>query len=217
MSELEPPPDELKELFAAERTAPTVDTSTRMASRARLAAAVAGAPLGYSTAGVALASVAKIIATIAIIVAIGAGTAAFLRHASSAPTPKAPAIAAIPEESIPAPHVEVATSPAPLPAEPEPPPRVASPPAPSEAELLRRAWTALSAGQAALARQLVEQDAKLHPDGMLGEERDAVEILALAQLDRMDDARAAGARFIQRYPTSVHRARIERTIAKEMP
>jgi hypothetical protein len=216
MSELEPPPDELMELFAAERTAPTVDTSTRMASRARLAAAVAGAPLGYSTAGVALASVAKIIATIAIIVAIGAGTAAFLRHARSAPTPKAPAIAAIPEESIPAPHVEVATSPAPLPAEPSPP-RVASPPAPSEADLLRRAWTALSAGQAALARQLVEQDAKLHPDGTLGEERDAVEILALAQLDRMEEARAAGARFIQHYPTSVHRARIERTIAEEKP
>jgi hypothetical protein len=76
----------------------------------------------------------------------------------------------------------------------------------------------LSAGQAALARQLVEQDAKLHPDGTLGEERDAVEILALAQLGRMAEARTAGARFIQRYPTSVHRARIERTIdPKEMP
>lgn len=213
MSELEPLPDELKELFAAERTAPTVDTSTRMASRARLAAAVAGAPLGYSTAGVALASVAKIIATIAIVVAIGAGTAAFLRHASSVPTPRAPAIASLPEEPVAPPRVELATSSVPEP----PPPRVASPPAPSEADLLRRAWTALSAGQAALARQLVEQDAKLHPDGTLGEERDAVEILALAQLDRMAEARAAGARFIQRYPTSVHRARIERTIAKEKP
>jgi hypothetical protein len=214
MSELEPPPDELKELFAAERSAPTVDTAARMASRARLAAAVAGAPLGYSTAGVALAPVTKVIATIAIVAAIGAGTAAFLKHASSAPTPRAPAIASIPEEPVPAPRVEVAKSP--LPPEP-PPPRVASPPAPSEADLLRRAWTALSAGQAELARQLVEQDAKLHPDGTLGEERAAVEVLALAQLGRMDEARAAGARFMQRYPTSVHRARIERTIAKETP
>jgi hypothetical protein len=33
----------------------------------------------------------------------------------------------------------------------------------------------------------------------------------------MAEARAAGARFIQHYPTSVHRARIERTIAEEKP
>jgi hypothetical protein len=82
----------------------------------------------------------------------------------------------------------------------------------SQLALVRRAWLALSAGEPALALQLVDEDARLHPDGVLAEERAAVHIAALAKLNRTAEARAAAARFIQLHPTSVHRARIERAI-----
>jgi hypothetical protein len=82
----------------------------------------------------------------------------------------------------------------------------------SQLVLVRRAWLALSAGEPALALQLVDEDARLHPDGVLAEERAAVHIAALAKLNRTAEARAAASRFIQLHPTSVHRARIERAI-----
>src|SRR5262249_1111856 len=83
---------------------------------------------------------------------------------------------------------------------------------PSQLVLVRRAWVALSSGQPALALQLGDEDASLHPDGVLAEERAAVQIAALAKLHRRTEARAAASRFIALHPASVHRARIERAI-----
>jgi hypothetical protein len=84
--------------------------------------------------------------------------------------------------------------------------------APSQAQLLRRAWTALNAGAAAEALAIVNDDVRRHPDGSLTEERAALNVLALEKLGRRDEARAASAAFATRYPTSVHRARIERAL-----
>lgn len=250
MSDLETPSDELADLYAAERAAPTVDAGRRAAARSRLAAAVGRAPLGHAAAGTsAFGGAAKALATIAIIAGAGAGAMAIAKHVASAPAARAASTVPVRVEPSPPPPlvqpvVQVDEPPPAAPVEqlampstPAPVKHLAAPVAettsspavdravesaaassPSEPELLQRAWTALSAGQAELARQLADQDAQLHPDGALGEERDAVEILALAKLARMDAARAAAARFIQRYPNSVHRARVERTLAsQEMP
>jgi outer membrane protein assembly factor BamD (BamD/ComL family) len=89
---------------------------------------------------------------------------------------------------------------------------------PSEPELLKRAWTALSDGEPQKALQITEQDAQLHPDGDLAEEREAARIAALAKLHRIDEARSAASRFLQVHPASVHRALVERAIhSEEMP
>jgi outer membrane protein assembly factor BamD (BamD/ComL family) len=75
----------------------------------------------------------------------------------------------------------------------------------------------LSAGDPEQALKLASEDEQLHPDGVLGEERDAVRISALVKLHRMDEARSAASRFIQEYPTSVHRVVVERAMSGEEP
>ncbi|NVB83650.1 MAG: hypothetical protein HOV81_35075 [Kofleriaceae bacterium] len=82
-------------------------------------------------------------------------------------------------------------------------------------QLLRRAWAALNTGAAVEALALVRDDIRLHPDGVLTEERAALNVLALAKLGRHDEARAASTAFTSRYPTSVHRARIERALEEK--
>jgi hypothetical protein len=86
---------------------------------------------------------------------------------------------------------------------------------PSEVHLLRGAWAALNANKGAEALELVRDDERLHRDGVLAEERQALTVLALAQLGRLADARVASSAFIARYPTSVHRARVERAVSIE--
>jgi len=81
----------------------------------------------------------------------------------------------------------------------------------SEAKLLHRAWDARG-NDPAQALALVIEDERLHPDGALAEERDALRISVLAKLDRLEDARVAATRFFVRHPDSVHRAMIETSI-----
>lgn len=210
MSELEAPPDELRDLFAAEKTRPAVDVATRAAIRARVAAAVGSAPLGAAAAG---GGIAKALATVALVVAAVAGTFAIVKHAgSSAPAVTAAPRAEVRVEEAPAPVPVVVTAPVSSPPDVVP----AKPRVSTEAELLRSAWQSLSRGDGEQARALVASDARLYPHGALAEERDAVEVLALAQLHRTYEARVAAARFVTNYPTSVHRARIETTL-QEMP
>ncbi len=48
------------------------------------------------------------------------------------------------------------------------------------------------------------------PDGLLGEEADALRVEALCALNRPDDAARAASSFLSRYPHSLHAARVER-------
>jgi hypothetical protein len=340
MTELEPLDDELADLFAAERAAPTIDVPGRTAMRARLFAAVAQLPLAAAAGTLLGGGGGKALAILAITVAAGGGTVAMLTDnsvdrsstptaraassdesadrspviasaipvAPSTPRPAMPtaardrqsdvgatrAVAARPRETsapvVPARAADLATwrdvpAKTPVAADDVPAERPmvvgdvpagtpiardavladtpatigdaraetpitadavpagtsiaagdvpagtpiaiaanissATPaglevahaaPSPSQVVLVRRAWVALSSGQPALALQLVDQDASLHPDGVLAEERAAVQIAALAKLHRRTEARAAASRFIALHPTSVHRARIERAI-----
>ena len=106
-----------------------------------------------------------------------------------------------PERRAPAPHAR-ARPPA---ADPTP-----------ETAILREAWTAMSAGDAARALALADDDARAHPDGAFVEEA-----------RRRADRRARGARSRRRgergrypishpYPHSVHRALVERALHREV-
>jgi hypothetical protein len=226
MSELEPPPDGLKDLFAAEKSAPVFDSSIHSVMRARLAAIVGKTPLGHAVAGSVLGGAGKALAIIAITVAAGAGTVVAMKHrrptetakpsiALQASAPAASTLASLPTTpaaSVTAPSVQAAE---PMVAKPgHPSQHVASKtPEQSEPDLLASAWTMLSASEPEQALKLADEDAQLHPNGVLGEEREAVRISALVKLHRMDEARSAASRFIQEYPTSVHRDVVEHALS----
>jgi hypothetical protein len=220
MSEIEPPPDGLTGLFAAEKAAPVLDTSVHSVMRARLAAVVGKTPLGHAVVGGVLGGAGKALAIIAITVAAGAGTVVAVRHGRTTETAKpavplrtsAPVPSTPPPTPEPAAASEIAST---VPSATMPSHARIKGPEPSEPDLLARAWTALSAGEPEEALKIAEQDAQLHPDGVLGEERDAVQISALVKLHRMDEARSAASRFIRDYPTSVHRDLVERALQPE--
>lgn len=92
---------------------------------------------------------------------------------------------------------------------------VVTPPVRSQVELVRAAWAALSAGDATRALAFADEDARARRDGPLAEEREAVRVVSLAKLHRNADAQGAATRFIALYPTSVHRALIERALSDQ--
>ena len=231
MSAIDPLPPELGELVRAERAARLPASAAHAIVRAKLAATVASAPLGAGAAA-AVGIVGKL-GIVVLAVAVGAGTVAVVGHRSAASVAvvehrAAPPVAAVgapvapPHAAEVPPTVPPAISPSPpakrvviasrtavavpidVPAPPEP--------APAQAEILRQAWDAISAGDAVGALQLADKDRRLHPKDALDEERAALEIVALARLHRSDEARASAESFFAAYPNSVHRALIERVL-----
>jgi hypothetical protein len=77
-----------------------------------------------------------------------------------------------------------------------------------EASLFHDGVVALRAGQPARALVLFDLHARLYPQGVLAEEREAERALALADLGRATEARAAIDRFLQAHPTSPLAARL---------
>jgi hypothetical protein len=137
-----------------------------------------------------------------------------LQPVAAAPRPQLQPIAAARLRHLQPIAAAVAVPPPPRPLAdppPPPPPLAAADSAPSQSDLLRRAWASTPAD----ALDLVAQDAQLHPDGPLSEEREALRINLLAKLHRLDEARTAAAQFLARHPDSVHRPMIERAIQPE--
>jgi outer membrane protein assembly factor BamD (BamD/ComL family) len=79
----------------------------------------------------------------------------------------------------------------------------------SEPALLEQARAELRSGDASAALTRVADHERMFPAGVLSEERDALEIEALVQLDRMADAQARWARFARSYPQSNYRPRLQ--------
>ena len=77
-----------------------------------------------------------------------------------------------------------------------------------EASLFHDGVVALRSGQPARALVLFDSHARLYPQGVLAEEREAERALALADLGRATEARAAIDRFLQAHPTSPLAARL---------
>lgn len=130
-----------------------------------------------------------------------------------------------PPEIAPPPVVEQAPAPEPRSEEPvaerEPAPPIEEPPPPprvdpirAEMELVARARAA-SRDNPRRALALAEEARRRFPRGILAEERDAIAILALAALDRDDEARRRGERFLARYPEGPFSDRVAHAIARE--
>jgi len=81
-----------------------------------------------------------------------------------------------------------------------------------EARLVHDGVRALHEGQPACALTLLDTHAHFYPRGVLAEERDAERALALAQLGRMMEARAAAAAFLRAHPGSPLGARLRQRI-----
>jgi len=84
----------------------------------------------------------------------------------------------------------------------------ARPSPPSEATLLERARRALTSDPAG-ALALTNQDAALHPHGVLTQEREVIAIEALRRLNRGAEADRRAAAFGRAYPGSAHQRTVE--------
>lgn len=178
---------------------------------------------------------ARVVTTGVLVGALAAATAAVVWLRPS-PAPSAARIG---------PSVEAGaqTSAAPLPVEPSGPaaatptvdPKSAEPPtratrrhgprsAPTSATsldeelvLMRSAQQALKRGDGATALAELDALAAKHPDGVLREERLAARVLALCAAGRVDEARAAGRRFLDEMPGSVQGDRVRASCAFASP
>lgn len=79
----------------------------------------------------------------------------------------------------------------------------------SEGTLLLRARRVLPTDPTA-ALALLSEHERLAPSGVLTPEREAIAVEALARLGRHPEARRRGERFLERWPSSAHRSRVER-------
>lgn len=78
-----------------------------------------------------------------------------------------------------------------------------------EAALLAEVQGALRNGQASVALGKLESYDRRFPGGMLRSEADAARVFALCGAGKVDKARAAAARFVQRYPNAPATARVQ--------
>ena len=78
-----------------------------------------------------------------------------------------------------------------------------------EAALLAQVQGSLRNGKGALALSKLESYDRKFPAGMLRAEADAARVFALCSAGRVETARAAAARFVQRYPNAPATARVQ--------
>lgn len=124
--------------------------------------------------------------------------------------PAVPRVATLP--TLPTPPKVHRPQPPVLELAPAPRPVVVAPPEVSEVALLEQARAALRHGDLAHALELTDRAATRYPDGALVEEREALEIEALAKHGRHDAAAEKWSEFASSYPHSNYRARLQRLI-----
>jgi hypothetical protein len=217
--DLEPLPEELLRLLAAERSRPAPPAALEARVLARIGSALlAEVPLTGPAAAKAPPTLPvsrfRRLPLAAGLVALGglggAGVHALLNQprpmmvAPAAPAPAAPAPAAqapVPEVIDPAPPAR--TEPRP---EPQVPVRQRLPrdgELAAERALLEQARTALARGKPADALALLSRHEREFAKGRLVEERQALTILSLAADHQIDAARANAVKFRRRFPSSM--------------
>jgi hypothetical protein len=126
------------------------------------------------------------------------------------PVPELPSAATSPAPSPPAPEPKVARA---APRPPEPVPEGAN----AERQLLEGARTALVRRDPASALQILGELRRKFAHGQLLEERDSLQVQALQQAGRDDEAREAAKAFLRQYPESVFGPAVESALMKEPP
>lgn len=184
---------------------------------ARITAEGASAASG-AIAGTKAASAGALVKGLVVAGAIATGAASFFARQGTLEPAPAPVMAA---RGRPQPVAVQHAAPAPLepeaPAEPSTSAAVRSagkPPSSSlrlqdEAALLAEVQGALRSGQAGVALGKLESYDRRFPAGMLRSEADAARVFALCGAGRVEKARAAAARFVQRYPNAPATARVQ--------
>jgi hypothetical protein len=124
-----------------------------------------------------------------------------VHHVTAAPV----ASAIPPEPALPAPE--------PLPPAPRDPPGPGT--LPEELDLLERAQRASRAGEVTQALQLLEEDARRFPDGVLVEERLVAHALALCAAGRTAEAQEDARSLARRFPRSAQLARLRSSCARD--
>jgi hypothetical protein len=84
-----------------------------------------------------------------------------------------------------------------------------------EVALLRKAQSALQAGDSAKSLDAIDELEANHASGVLREERQAARVLALCAAGRADEARALGRAFIAKHPKSIQAPRVRASCAFE--
>ncbi|HSO32355.1 MAG TPA: hypothetical protein VLT33_07565 [Labilithrix sp.] len=241
MSDLEPLPPDLRELFGAEREAYPADDAARARVMRRLEAAIAFGAVGAATTA-AVAAKTGLLAQLGVHVAkhtklwlalaFAGGIALGETHARLTTPPPAPVVVAPAATAVAAPvstpsaasaaSVPPAIPLSALPNLPSPPAAVpcATPPpsaAPSdlaaEQTLIDTSRSALARGRASDALRAADDHARQFPRGRLAEERETMAIQALLLLGRRGDAEARAQRFHKAYPGSLYGNAVDALLA----
>jgi hypothetical protein len=215
VSESLPPPDgELATILAKLRQADPAPAELRARARSRLMAAVGLVPVAPAHGRTAL-STKVAIASVAFLIG---GVVGAVAYAVFAPKPR-PQVVYVDRPMAPP---EASTVPAPV-----PPPATAAPSAiatspvvasappartsqlSAERVILDEARAALAQGDPARALDRLERHRRSFAAPILGEERDAMRVEALAKAGRRDDAIAAAAAFHKRWPESLFASTVD--------
>ncbi|MFT3840630.1 MAG: hypothetical protein QM723_26815 [Myxococcaceae bacterium] len=212
--ELEPLDPKIASLLGALPKAP-VPAELHAKVWTRVAASAAGAgPVAAQVVASGLAAKTVIPAVIGALIAGAAGGVAIDRAVRKP-------VVEVRYVEVPAPAPVKAPEPvvAPPPVEPPPvappvvvKPKPAEPQWVGEREAVEVIRIALLKKDAAAALDAVAKHRKRFPKGQFAEERDALEVQALAMAGRGDDAKAAAKRFTARYPGSVFEDAVEAAV-----
>jgi hypothetical protein len=219
-------PAEVQQLLNAERRPVTPPAGARDRVRARV-----GVTLGLAAAATGAATTAKAASgagglfSLKVLVPLGLG--AFLVGGYVVPRLlQRPAPVAAPVVALPAPPVAetppTVMEPAPVEtapvvesesAAPRPAVRAAPPGLAQERRALDEARTLINHGGAVAGLAALQRHQKDFPRGQLAEERDALRVMALAQLGRSTEAREAARAFSRRHPGSVLQSAVDAALA----
>jgi hypothetical protein len=214
VSEALPPPDgEVAEALDGLRREEPAPPEVRARARARLLAAVAGAPVGPGAPRGLLAG-RRAVATVAF---LAGGVAGALAYALWVPRP-APQVVYV-DRVVAPPPPPVAVPPPPVPPAPaaNPPATTATVSAPpsrasqlsAERLVLDEARAAIAQGDPGRALDRLERHRRTFSSPILGEERDAMWVEALAKAGRHDEAASKAATFHKHWPESLFTSAVD--------
>lgn len=219
---LEPPSSELAALLARlpRAASPSLEAKQRVLQR------IAGSMFAAAAAGTigGAASTAKLVALVAAASGLGLGAGIMADRLWLAPAPTVIVRTERVEVPVPtpAPLPEPVPTPAPSPPQtlpPQPAPRpaptrmTAAPAGTEERRLIEAMRTALLKREPRAALDAAARHRRSFAGGQLAEERDSLEVQALAQDGRLEEARAAAVKFATRYPGSIFGPAVEAAVS----